>query len=562
MILDVVVASLLAATPRIDIQLPHAAAPIDGRLVIVLTKDGESEPRLQVHDGPNCPQVFGSDVDSAAPGSTVSIGSGVMGYPIADLSNLPAGDYFVQAVLHVYDTFHRADGHVVKLPMDHGEGQQWNRAPGDPYSTARKIHFDPKASEPISLVLDLVVPPIPPEPDTKYVKHVRIRSELLSKFWGRDMYLGASVLLPFEFEEHPSSHYPLLLFHGHFESGFGEFRETPPDPTLKPDYNDRFRLRGYNRIQQEQSYELFKTWTSPQFPRYLVVKVQHANPYYDDSYAVNSANLGPYGDAIQHELLPAIENRFRGIGEGWARFTCGGSTGGWEALAVQLFYPDDFNGCFAACPDPIDFRAYTVINIYEAVNAYYTEGDFHRIPQPAMRDFMNRTTSTVEAANHLELVLGTHSRSGQQFDIWEAVYGPLGEDGYPARIFDKETGVIDHGVANYWRDHFDLRAILERDWSTLGPKLQGKLHIYCGTMDNYFLDNAVAMMDEYLKSTTNPHSDAFVDFGLRAEHCWNGDHTRPNAISRLRYPVMYADLMLARMTQSAPRGADLTSWRY
>jgi hypothetical protein len=243
----------------------------------------------------------------------------------------------------------------------------------------------------------------------------------------------------------------LLLNHGHFEATFGEFREEPPDPNLKPEYSERFRLEGYNRIQQECGHAFYKEWIAPDFPRFVVMKVQHANPFYDDSYAVNSANLGPYGDAIMTELLPEVERQFRCLGQGWSRFTYGGSTGGWEALAVQMFYPDAFNGCFAACPDPVDFRAYGAVNIYEDKNAYYSEGPWSRIPRPATRDRFGCMTASVEQVNRLELVLGTHSRSGSQWDIWEAVFGPVGPDGYPARIWDKRTGVIDPAVAAYWR---------------------------------------------------------------------------------------------------------------
>ena len=132
----------------------------------------------------------------------------------------------------------------------------------------------------------------------------------------------------------------------------------------------RFHLGGYNRIQQQAAWQLYQDWTGANFPRVLLIEIQHATPYYDDSYAVNSENNGPYGDAIMRELVPEIERRFRGIGQGWARFTYGGSTGGWEAMAVQMFYPDEFNGAWIACPDPIDFRQYTVVNIYEDTNAY------------------------------------------------------------------------------------------------------------------------------------------------------------------------------------------------
>jgi len=313
---------------------------------------------------------------------------------------------------------------------------------------------------------------------------------------------------------------------------------------------------------QQEAYDFYRLWTSDDFPRYLVIEIQHPTPYYDDSYAVNSASQGPWGDAITYELIPYIEEKFRGLGEGWARFLYGGSTGGWEAAAAQIFYPDEYNGAFAACPDPIDFRAYTLVDIYEDDNAYWREGPFNRVMIPAHRDWLGQVSRGVVDDNHLELARGTKSRSGEQWDIWEAVYSPMGEDGYPKRIWDKRTGVIDHDVAEYWREHYDLRYIMERDWKTLGPKLEGKVHIYVGDMDNYYLNDAVYLMEGFLESTTDPYYGGEVDYGDRAEHCWNGDHANPNAISRLRYNTMYVPKILARIGESAPAGADLTSWRY
>lgn len=549
---------------RFEVTVPAANGTelLEGRLLLMLATSDEKEPRQLVGEGVKSQQIFGVDVNGLKPGQAAVVDRGALGYPLESLATVPAGDYFVQALLHRYETFHRADGHVIKMPMDRGEGQHWNLAPGNLYSTPRKLHVDPAAAEPIKLVLDQQLPPIVPPPDTKYVKHVRIQSKLLSAFWGRPMHLGAVVLLPKGFDEHPEVRYPLLLNHGHFDQGFDEIRETPPDPDLKPDYSERFRLAGYNRIQQQVAYENFQEWTAPDFPRFVVMKVQHANPFYDDSYAVDSANLGPYGAAIMTELLPAVEQEFRCIGQGWARFTCGGSTGGWEALAAQVFYPDDFNGCFAACPDPIDFRAYGAVNIYEDQNAYYAAGPWNRVARPATRDHLGLPSATLEEVNRLERVLGEHSRSGGQWDIWEAVFGPVASDGYPARIWDKRTGVLDPQVAEYWREHFDLRHILERDWAKLGPKLVGKIHIYCGTMDNYYLNNAVKLMEDFLRGTTNPPFGGVVDYECGAEHCWNGDHTRPNAVSRLRYNQMYVEQMLKRMGATAPAGADLKIWRY
>lgn len=547
---------------KFEITFPRerSAQPLDGRLLLLLSTDPSEEPRMQINISPNTQMVFGIDVDGLAPDSIAVVDAEAYGYPVRSLRDVKPGEYYIQAVLHRYETFHRSDGHTIKLPMDRGEGQHWNIAPGNLYSKPQKIALGADTS--LKIILDQEIPPIPAPADTKYIKHVKIQSDLLTKFWGRPMFLGANILTPQGFDEHPEAHYPMAVNEGHFPADFEGFRTEPPDPNLKPDYSERFHIAGYNRIQQEEAYKFYKQWISPGFPRILVVEIQHANPYYDDSYAVNSANLGPYGDAIETELIPSIEKRFRGIGQGWARFLYGGSTGGWESLAVQMFYPDHYNGAFIACPDPIDFRAFTTIDLYKDKNAFYIEGPHKKILQPGTRDYLGHVMATTQDINHYELGLGRKTRSGEQFDIWQAVYGPVGKDGYPQPIFDKETGEIYPEVAAYWREHYDLRYILERDWATLGPQLQGKLHIYCGSADTYFLNDAVYLMEEFLKSTTNPPYDGEVKYGDRAEHCWNGDPSLPNYLSRLHYNTMYLPKILDRIAKTAPPGADLTSWRY
>ena len=549
---------------RFDIQFAKekSAKPLDGRVLLMISTDDKAEPRFQINQGLNSQLIFGVNVDGLKPGESAVIDHCVLGFPLESIAKIPPGKYRVQALLHRYETFHRSDGHRVKLPMDRGEGQKWNRAPGNLYSTPVTIMIDPSRETTIKILLDKMIPPIPEPAETKYIKHVKIKSERLSKFWGRPMYLGAHVLLPEGFDTHPNARYPLVINHGHFPYTFSGFRETPPDPKLKPEYSERFHLNAYNKIMQQEAYNFYKQWTGPDFPRAIIIEIQHANPYYDDSYAVNSANLGPYGDAITFELIPYIEKKFRGLGTGWSRFLYGGSTGGWEALAVQVFYPEEYNGCFAACPDPIDFRAYTIVNIYKHKNAYYAESQWKRIHRPGSRNYLGEISSTMEDANRLELVLGTNSRSGDQFDIWQAVFSPVGKDGYPKPIWHKRTGKINASVAEYWRENYDLRHILQRDWKTLGPKLKGKIHIYCGDMDNYYLNNAVYLMEEFLKTTKEPYYEGVVDYGDRAEHCWNGDHTLPNAISRLRYHQMFLPVIVKRLLKTAPDGADTGSWRY
>lgn len=548
----------------ISFRADKAPPSLDGRMMIFLADNNKTEPRFQIKDDHDTQLMWGADVENhPAAQAFVLNASNSFGYPVIDLAQVPEGEYFVQALFHRYETFQRADGHTVKLPMDRGEGQNFRIAPGNWYSQPQKIRISHSQTGVVSLSLSEENPALAQPTDTKYIKHIQIKSEKLSQFWGRPIYLGAHVLLPEGFDEHPDVKYPLAIFHGHFPDDFGGFSTEPPAPDMDTsDYSERFGIYGYKKIMAQEAYNFYKTWTSKDFPRFLIIEIQHATQFYDDSYAVNSANLGPYGDAIVYELIPHIEKQFRGIGQGWARFMYGGSTGGWEALAAQIFYPDEFNGCFAACPDPIDFRAYTVVDIYKDKNAYYYESDFKKTLRPGKRNYLGQLACTLQDMNYRELAQGTKSRSGDQWDIWQAVYSPVGADGYPKPIWDKRTGEIDKEVANYWRENYDLRHILERDWATLGPKLQGKIHLYCGDMDNYYLNNAVYLMEEFLRKTTNPPYDGLVDYGDRAEHCWNGDHTQPNYISRLRYHTMYVKKILERLEKTAPAGTNTQSWRY
>jgi hypothetical protein len=511
--------------------------PLDGRMFVVLATTSNPEPRFQMSEQEaRSAQFFGTDGDGFRAGFRyVFPDDTALGYPSLTFNDIPAGDYYVQGVFNKYTTFHLANGHTVKLPMDEGEGQHWNTKPGNLYSKPQLIHIDPKQSTMAHFNLDQVIPPIPPVADTDLVKHIRIQSDLLTKFYGRPMFLGGIVVLPAGWQDHANAHYPLLVNQGHFQRDFNGFRNNSP---------------------------LFQDWTTGKLPHMLILIIQHANPYYDDSYAVNSANVGPYGDAINHELIPYVEKQFRGIGAGWARALFGGSTGGWETLATQVFYPDDYNGAWGACPDPVDFHAYQSVNIYDSKNAYWEIGPFGRVPRPDMRGSDGLTEATNEGANRYELVMGTHGRSGEQWDIWQAVFSPAGDDGYPKPIWDPVTGVIDKDVAEYWRQHYDLTAIMQRDWKTLGPKLNGKLHVMVGMMDTYFLDNAVHLMQNMLDKSADPHVTGDFDYGPGQPHCYTGP---PGATAREGSATFTQRVLKASsdwMLKTAPPGADTTSWRY
>lgn len=550
-----------------------SATPVDGHILLIISRDGSQEPRFQVKEGIESQQAFGVDVDNWQPGTPARVDASTLGYPVENLRDLPTGDYFVQAVLNVYETYHLGNGKVVKLPPDKGEGQHWQTKPGNFLSTVRKLHLDAASSGIVRIVFDHKVPPLDNEladvetltdwrpisqpnisQENKWEKHVQITSPLLSKFWGRPTEIGAVVLVPDGWEEHPDAHYPVLIsedhYHRHFFPGF---RTTPPDP----------KATGRELDLQQFGWRFFQDWTSGRLPRVLIVMPQHANPYFDDSYAVNSANLGPYGDAIMHELLPVIEKEFRGLGQGWARTAFGGSTGGWETLGQQVFYPDEINGAWVGCPDPIDFRAYGTVNIYEEKNAYFREGPFMKVPFPEKRKTNGILDSTMEQENRYELVLGTHARSGEQLDIWQAVFGPMGDDGYPKPIWDKRTGEIDKSVAEYWQEHSDLSHIMKRDWAILGPKLAGKLHFAVGDMDTWYLNNAVHLTESMLLSPSlYPPANATFDYGPLQPHCYQGVPLDAPRIERLNELQALVWRMVEHVEQTAPGGADLKSWKY
>lgn len=522
---------------------------LDGRIILLISPNDSVEPRFQRLRSPFAPAIYGLDVTGLRPGVPATFDADTRGWPLESIGNIPAGEYSVQAVLNVYTTFNRADGHTIKAHMDQWEGQHWNVSPGNLTSDVQRVRIDPSSGGTVDVRLSNIIPPIDPPEDTDYIKHIKFKSEMLSAWWGQDIFLGAVVVLPEGFDEHPDAQYPVVYWQGHFRPTFTGFQETPPDPDLS----------GQARSAAESRHQLFQDWVSGDLGRFLLVQIQHPTPFYDDSYAVNSANNGPYGDALMQEFIPRIESEFRGIGEPWARMLSGGSTGGWESLAWQVFYPDMFNGTWTFCPDPVDFRYFQLVNIYEDDNAFYPNGSLKTTPvRPWQRSTDDQVFMNQRDASHLEAVLGSRGRSGDQMDIFMSVYGPVGEDGYPRLLYDKWTGEIDKGVVEYWRENYDLRHILQRDWETLGPKLVGKLHIYMGDMDTYFLEEATRLLEEFLESTDDPYYDGSFTWGERQPHCFSGRPEFPGQTSYHRV----LPLMRDRIRATAPQGADLTSWNY
>jgi hypothetical protein len=540
------------AATRFEITFPASVhpTPVTGRLFLILARDGTIEPRLQ-----QPLELLGVDVRGERPDEPAVIDGATSGFPSRTLSEVPPGDYFVQAVLNVYTEFHRSDGHTIWAHMDQWEGQQFESSPGNLISEARQLHLD-SAGGNFKVNLTKVIPPIQAPPDSDWVKRIKIESKLLTRFWGKPIYIGATVLLPKDYAAHPGVYYPAVYLQGHFslDAPFGF--TTAPDAAGSKSWahqREEWAAQHLNNMPEpppgthyngalmnvESGYEFFQSWNSDNFPRMIAVTFQHPTPYFDDSYGVNSPNAGPYGDAIMNELIPAVEERFRIVRQSYARVLTGGSTGGWGALAMQLYHPDFFGGTWSFYPDPVDFRRY-----YGGVDLYKDDNAF---ADKAGRYFAgggqaNRRTSQRTA------VLGAQD-GGFEWDKLTAV----GADGYPKPVWDLATGKIDREVVQSMKEHnYDLRDFLERNWSGSGSKLVGKLHVICGDEDGGFANLAVYLLEDFLEGTKNPYYAGSFQYGRPLKgHGWQ--------------PTTNADLvktMAKYITSRAPASEEPGAWHY
>lgn len=568
---------LAAPTARVEVSFPASLhqQPITGRMFIVLSTRNDKEPRLQAGSRFGPSMLFGVDVDHLKPGEAAVVDADALGFPFRSLRELPEGTYFVQALINVYTQCHRSDGHVVWVHLDQWEGQGFSRSPGNLYSDVQQVHLDPAKGFTLQFTLSKIISPIQVPPDTEWVKHIKFQSKRLSEFWGCPIFLGATVLLPKGYDSHPAVHYPVIYLQNHFslEAPFGfdteEQSGQPTNPSSKQNHRPLnvsepgtdWHLVSQALMMPETAAEFRQAWNSDDFPRVIAVTFQHPTPYFDDSYAVNSANNGPYGDAIMEELIPSIEERFRIIRKSYARVLTGGSTGGWESLALQVYHPDFFGGTWTMYPDPVDFRRWVFTNIYDEDNAFTASmfsligggGSAATVERYLLRKEDGQPLFTVRQQTTLESVVGSKGRSGGQQNAWEAVYGPVGEDGYPVPLWDPKTGKIDHSVAAFMKSHgYDLRYYLETNWAKLGPKLAGKLHLICGDMDNWYLNLAVYLLEDFLENTTNPYYAGTFEYGRPLKgHGWQPT-TDYGLIKR----------MAEQISRNAPPGDDPKSWHY
>jgi hypothetical protein len=530
---------------------------LDGRIFVIVTRNGKTEPRLQ---GPglseDTPPFWGINVSRLSDKGSVMLRGGdarVFGYPLPALNDLPEGEYYVQAFMNVYETFHRSDGSTVQLHMPCGDGHRVMWSTGNIYSDIQKVQIT-NSSKPVRLELSHVIPPLYPTPpggtcqqanppESQHVKFVKIKSELLSEFWGRPMYIAANILLPKGYEEHPEARYPVIFVMAHHPRAYN-IDGTPRNPLITLTFGS-FKEDGSNAFSQ--------WWLADGTPRVIIVRPLSENPFYDTSYWVDSPNVGPYGEALIRELLPVIDKRFRTIGETWARTLIGASSGGWMSLAQQVFYPDLYGGAFVFCPDNLDFRSFWLINLYRDQNAYWNLTEWRKWPRPYIRNHLTgNTVVTTEQWAHLELAIGDESRSGEYFHHLEATWGPQGPDGYPLPAWDPLTGEIDHAAAERYRK-YDINAYLTDNWSTLEPKLRGRLFFWVGDDDNFFIDRGVKLLQQQLASLSPP-SDAKFHINPDMGHCWR--------LWRPFTPVQIVELLANHMAEHAPSDADITSWRY
>jgi hypothetical protein len=544
-------ATALAQGTRFEVTIAPAAhaGPLTGRVVVVVAKQEQPEPRVTI--SPRGPALFAIDVEQLAPGQAAIVDDGALGYPMA-LAALPPGDYVVQPVVNVYEQVHRADGHTIWVHMNDGTIEFFQFAVGNLYGDPQRVHLGGGGTVHLAVTHVIAAPPRPA--DSEWLKHVRIQSRLLTQFWGRPVFIHATVLLPRGYNSHPDTYYPSVYPLGHAPVPF----QFTPDSAAEAGEPHPTELRRGARIDPvrglESGYDFYKSWTSSGFPRVIAITLEQETPYFPDSYSVNSANDGPYGDAVVQEVMPYLEEHFRIIRKPYARQLEGASTSGWQTLALQLQHPDFFGGAWILQPDPIDFRHYLLTNIYADTNAFTLPyGQFISLERPFQRTVEGQVLLTTRQLSRFEAVLGSHGRSGYQLEAWEAVYGPVGPDGYPVALWDKLTGTIDRSVAAYMRDHgYDLRAYAQQHWSTLGPKLAGKLHFFAGDMDNYYLNLAVYDFERFVDSTANPHSDADFVYGRPMKgHGWHS-FTWAEMVEK----------MAAAVARAAAPGERTSSWHY
>lgn len=486
-----------AEGPRFRVTFDAAVStePYTGRVLVILSDHHSLEPRRRIANWFSSPQVLALDVLNVRPGGEVVLDRQSEAAPIL-LSQLSAGEYRVQAVAR------RNKDHPVP-----GAGT------GDLYSQVEKITIRKDTTEEIRLQLEQSVAERA-YGETERIREVAIESRLLTEFYGRPMKIRAGVVLPVGWDSDDDRVYPVV----YIISGFGM------DHRLA-----HFIVRN----------------DGENLDRGRVLRVTpDATCFRGHSVFADSANNGPWARALVDELIPHIEKTYRGAESGDHRYVTGLSSGGWSAMWLQIAYPDYFNGCWAHAPDPVDFRDFMGVDIYRpAANLYRDDAGDRR---PLARRGGRVVLWTDEFVGN-EDILGP----GGQFHSFEAVFSPRLPDGEPAPLFDRASGRVDQRVAEEWKK-YDIRLLLERNWMRLEPKLAGKLRIYVGDKDDFYLDGAIRLLK---KSRRGLNADWDVQIIPELGHIWH----RP-AVDAM-YAAIVKNFRDRRGTESvralmSPAGAD------
>ncbi|KAK0946484.1 hypothetical protein LTR29_001952 [Friedmanniomyces endolithicus] len=470
--------------------------------------------------------------------------TGVWGYPNSSLSEVPAGDYTLQAFLTPYESVTRSDGSVVSVKFPCGDGALPVDGPGSLTTPATNVTVS-GGSQTISLTFTNITAVEDFNGteiggcsqgnyvDTERLKYVKIRSSVLSDFWNRDMFVGANVLLPHGYQANDTStRYPVIYHQSHWPADTGAYGYLT---------NPAFTTAWDTGIIPSTNITAAR-----ETPKMIIVQFRHETAFYDDSYAANTANIGPYGDALNDELIPYLEKTFNTIAEPYARIQDGGSTGGWESIANLIFRPDLFGVCFTSYPDSLDFHRHQAIPLYTVDNAYVLPSGENIT---SIRENINGTLTNVTSIaqeNHWELTFGTSSRSQLQWDVWNSVFGAQGYNNYPLEPWDKVTGEIFHEAVEYWKP-MDLGMHVATNWDNelnLGEALRGRIFIYVGSWDNYFLNEGV---EEFQKTVDAKGGAGWANVTILEGEPHGGNYQR-------REIWNYLELVASWISDHAPNG--------
>ena len=439
--------------------------PESGRLLLFAVDAKTAEAAAKEHGGdgkvdevdtspffPTQTAVAAREVSWLRPGQAVEIDTDRMAFP-AGWSQLPPGDYYVQAVLDVHH--------------DYNYG---GRNAGDIVSPVLKVHL-PTANIP-SLSLDKTLPARDPwvlgQRASKAMqtalpaaraqqRDIDFASPVLTAFWGRPIHMRGRVLLPPGYDAQSKTTYPTV----YYTQGFG----------------------GSNDRVTGALVTVYAAMTNGEMPPMIWVFLDESSPTGTTEFA-ESVNNGPWGTALTAELIPQLESQYRMDAKSSGRFLQGHSSGGWATLWLQTRYPKIFGGTWSTSPDPSDFHDFTGVDLYAPHANVYRRPD--GTAYPLVRDHA-KVMATFQQFAQLERVFGPY---GGQMASFEWVFSPKGKDGRPEPMFNRDTGAVNPAVVAYWRDHYDIAYRLQRDWPQLKADLDGKIHLYVGTADTFYLDGA------------------------------------------------------------------------